>query len=161
MKGNRKKSWFGLIYIVVCLLVFTQIAPISTVKANTYQNGQSCAIDRGTDTLFVIQDTPDMKKMDIASNPNSKETYISESINYLKSFNENKRNDRAGVIGFNTNAVKHAELTDNFFTVESSLNTLEKTTGYTKGGNDLSTGIELALAEFKKSPSDNQKTSSC
>lgn len=157
MKGNRKKSWFGLIYIMVCLLVFTQIAPISTAQANTYQNGQSCAIDRGTDTLFVIQDTPDMKKLDISSNPNSKETYISEAINYLKSFNENKQNDRAGVIGFNIDAIKHAELTDNFFTVEKALKSLETTTSHTKGGNDLSTAIELALAEIKKNPSANQK----
>lgn len=128
------------------------------VNAKTNEQRQSCAVGRGTDTIFVVQDTQEMLGLDIASDPQSEETYISESIEYLKTFNESTYEDRAGVIGFNTNAVEHATLTSNFFTVESALNKLADGTSHTKGGNDLSTGVEQALNAFRSDDQGNQKT---
>lgn len=140
------------------MLVISQLFQPPTqvyAKGNTKQ--QSCSVDRGTDTVFVVQDTKDMLGLDISSTPDSEDTYISESIEYLKTLNENRNKDRASVIGFNTSAVRHAPLTSNFYEVESALNLLANETPYTQGGNDLSTGIEMALKELEKD-NGNEKT---
>lgn len=158
MKVYKKVSYFGLISIVTSLLFIAQLVQTPTqVNAQGNERNQSCSVDRGTDTIFVIQDTPTMLGLDISSDPYSKDTYISEAISYVKTFNENTYSDRAGVIGFNTGAVSHSPLTSNFFKVESALNSLSNGTSYTKGGNDLSTGVELALKEFQKNQEGNQK----
>lgn len=159
MKGYKKVSSFVLISLATCLLFFSQFIQMPTqVHAKTNEKRQSCAVNRGTDTIFVVQDTKEMLGLDIASNPQSEETYISESIEYLKTFNENTYEDRAGVIGFNTGAVEHAALTSNFYTVENALNDLADGTSHTRGGNDLSTGVEQALKAFQANDTGNQKT---
>lgn len=159
MKVYKKVSLFGLISLTVLLLVVTQfIQSPNQAHASSQYAGKGCSVDRGTDTIFVIQDTPNMLELDISSDPESQDTYISEAIDYVKTFNENTYKDRAGVIGFNTSAVKHASLTSNFFTVESALDALGEGTTHTTGGNDISTGIEMALADFKANTNNNKKT---
>lgn len=152
MKVHKKITLF-LTALLVASIVWL---PTSGHAATEYSYGnKSCGVDRGSDVIFVINDSQAMLAVDLDPDPTTNKGYISESIAYTNSFQEA---DRVGVIGFNTSAISHQELTNNRFLSDAAFKTFLTADSNTAGGNNLSTGIEKALDEFATSKSVNEKT---
>lgn len=142
---------------MILLASITFFPTIGQATTTTYSYGNlTCSAERGTDVLFVINDSDAMLKVDInmSLDPAVTETYISEAIAYTKNL---ATTDRVGVIGFNDRVVKHADLTTNRYDTAAALQTFLTKDENTRGGNDLSIGISTALDEFQKSNSTNDK----
>ncbi|MEK5039856.1 VWA domain-containing protein [Sporosarcina sp. FSL K6-3457] len=150
MKVHKKITLFLTVLLLASIVWVPTIGQAST--EGSY--GKSCSVDRGTDVIFVINDSEAMLNINIASNPTSNDTYISEAIQYIDALPEE---DRVAVIGFNDRAVKHSELTANRFETRAALHSFSNNDDNTRGGNDLSTGLTAALGEFAKSNSSNDK----
>lgn len=156
-KGRVKVKVHKKITLFLTVLFLASMVWIPTTgQAKTEYNygNQSCGPDRATDVIFVINDSKAMMAIDISSDPTVQATYISEAIKFTESF---QGKDRVGVIGFNEKAVQHQLLTTNRIDSKRALNTFLTVDGNTAGGNDLSTGISMALNEFKNSNSTNEK----
>lgn len=143
-----------ILYMTMAFILLFAWSPIkhSAIAADTYNY---CAPDRGKDIVFVINDTLAMSNVDLTTDPDSNENYITEAINFSKSLNEN---DRVGVIGFNEEANNYLSLTSNKYRVDSELRKFLDSDRNRPGGNDLSSGLELAINELKKNGNSNEKS---
>lgn len=148
MKVHNKITFVMLAFVLMIVWQY----PLATKAATTSNNGQSCSLDRGIDYIFVMNDSEAMRKIDIASNITSNETYITEAMRYTKTFSTSTR---VGIIGFNDKVTKQTTLTENRYTTDQALKDLEKSTA--NGGNDLSVGIDAALKQFAKNSGNNEK----
>lgn len=151
MKVHKKIT---LLLTALLLASIVWIPRIGHATTEYSYGNQSCGVDRGTDVVFVINDSQAMLAVDLDPDPTTNKNYISESIAYTNSF---QKKDRVGVIGFNTTAISHQTLTDNRFLSDAAFKTFLTADSNTAGGNNLSTGIEKALDEFSKSTSANEK----
>lgn len=154
-KGSKKMKVHTKITFLFIAFLFMLVwqKPLVTQAATTYySSNQACSLDGGTDFIFVINDSDAMREIDIGSNVNSKETYLSEAMRYTNTLDESTR---VGIIGFNDKVTKQINLTQNRYTTDQAFTDLGKSTE--TGGNDLSLGIEAALKQFAKDSGNNEK----
>lgn len=150
MKVHKQITLF-LTALLVASIVWL---PTTGQAATEYSYGNnSCGVERGTDTIFVINDSDAMLGINLDSGT-PKKGYVSESIAYTNSF---QAKDRVGVIGFNVKAITHQSLTENRILSDKAFKTFLQADDNTAGGNNLATGIEKALGEFATSTSANEK----
>jgi len=132
--------------LLLILSIFLTQPSESATAAYDFTN-LGCVNEQGRDIIFVIQDTPDMQKHD------SEKSRVTE---VLKVMDLAERDDRFGLIGFNTKITKELSLTTNTLETKRVLNTfgssIEDVEGY-----DLSVGLYKAVDELSKKSTSNDK----
>lgn len=145
MKGYSKFR----MRILALWMIFVVLSPMSSKASGVYDyDTNSCGLERGLDVVFVINDSPIMRAHDREGSG------IAESMNFIKTL---QPNDRVAVVGFNGEAKNYQPLTVNRFAIDSSLKRFISTEPTPIGGNDLSTGLELALDEIERNTNENDK----
>ncbi len=144
-KRTMKNKYIITALLLSLIMVLSAVSPgnLANAKTTAAQEGAACGIERGLDIVFAIDESGSM-----VSNDGSgiRKTAAKNMVDQLRPL------DRFGVVGFNHEAKKYQQLTEDKNAAKSAIDQLGN-----NGGTMVSEGLQIALNEIKDRSYNNHK----